>query len=355
MPRWPTTALTERLGIRYPIIQAPMASASTPALAAAVSNAGGLGSHGFAMVPVDGLAAELEAIRARTNRPVNCNFFVHAEPADDPERDRRMAERLAPFYEELGVAPPAGRPVAPFPTFGERHLEILLDAMPAVVSFHFGLPPALHVEAIKAAGAFVIAAATTVEEAVWLEAHGADVICAQGIEAGGHRGTFLSAWPAAQLGTLALVPQVVDAVRCPVVAAGGIMDARGIAAALMLGAAGVQMGTAFLGCPEAKVAPQHRRALHAATDTRLTRAYSGRPARGIANRLIETLAPHEADIPDFPLQGAFTRPLQAAAAERSAVDLMQMWAGQAAPLVRERPAGELVDLLARATERLLAE
>ncbi len=354
MPHWPTTPLTERFGLRYPIIQAPMASAATAELAAAVANAGGLGSYGFAMTPVDRLADEIAAIRRLTNQPVNFNFFCHAPPVPDPARDQQMAERLAPLYAAFDLSPPAGPAAAPYPTFGEAHLEILLPALPTIVSFQFGLPPRFHIEALKAAGAFIIGTATTVEEAVWLVEHGADVICAQGFEAGGHRGTFLRDPAASEIGTLALVPQVVDAVRCPVIAAGGIMDGRGIAAALMLGAAAVQMGTAFLGCPEAKVQPLHRRALHAGTDTRLTKAYSGRPARGIANRLIETLAAHEAEIPDFPLQQHFSRPLNAASALRGSTECLQMWAGQGAPLLRERPAAELLKMLAHEAAALLA-
>ena len=251
---WPDTRLLDRLGIALPIVQAPMAGADSPALAAAVSEAGGLGSLAGALRTPEGLAAAVAEVRARTGRPFNLNFFAHAEPAPDPGRARAWLDRLAPYYAELGLDPPAtlagGR--APF----DAGFCTLVEALrPAVVSFHFGLPEAALMARVKATGAAVLASATTPEEAVWLVARGVDAVIAQGSEAGGHRGTFAEDWRGGggMIGTLALVPQVVDAVAVPVIAAGGIADGRGIAAALALGAAGVQIGTAYLFTPEAAI------------------------------------------------------------------------------------------------------
>lgn len=353
MTAWPKTAFSELLGITYPIVQAPMATTATPALAAAVGNAGGLGSLGFGTSSPDQCRADLEALRAATNRPFNVNFFVHAPPVEDPERRSRMQARLAGYYAELGIEPSASG--TPPPPFDEAMLEVVLATRPPVVSFHYGLPAAAQLRAVKDAGAIVMSSATTVAEARWLEAEGADVVIAQGYEAGGHRGTFRSSFGSAQIGTMALVPQVVDAVRCPVIAAGGIMDGRGIAAALVLGAAGVQLGTAFLNCPEARTHPLHRHALKTSSDEspRVTTFFTGRPARALANRLVLELADAEADVLDFPLQRGMTGPLSEAAAQRGSADFYPMWAGQGAPLVRELPAQALVDALVAEVEQAL--
>ncbi|HEX5079607.1 MAG TPA: nitronate monooxygenase [Geminicoccaceae bacterium] len=353
MASWPQTPLTALLGITYPIVQAPMASAATPALAAAVANAGGLGSLGFGTSGPDQCRAEIGALRAATNRPFNVNFFVHAAPADDPTRRARMQAGLARYYAELGVEPDAS---APPPPFDHAMLEVVLSERPAVVSFHFGLPTPARLRAVKDAGAIVLSSATTVAEARWLEVEGADVVIAQGYEAGGHRGTFRSDFGGAQIGTMALVPQVVEAVRCPVIAAGGIMDGRGIAAALMLGAAGAQLGTAFLGCPETRIHPLHRDALGASTDesAQMTRLFTGRPARALANRLVREMADAEADALDFPLQRGLTVPLGQAAAQRGSADFLSLWAGQGAPLLRRLPATALVETLIEEVEQALA-
>jgi nitronate monooxygenase len=361
MARWPT-ALTDLLGIEHPIIQAPMAGSSTLELAVAVAGAGGLGSLAAAMLPPARLREEVSALRAATNRPFNVNFFVHQPPSDDPARTARMTARLAPYYAELGIAPPTDLP-APSPPFDDAMLEALLAERPKVVSFHFGLPDADQLQALQAIGTVLLASATTVAEARQLAAAGVDAIIAQGNEAGGHQGSFTPSLPGTGTGTMALVPQVVDAVGCPVIAAGGLMDGRGIAAAFMLGAAGVQLGTAFLGCPEASIHPLHRQALQAASDdgTRMTRAFSGRAARGLTNRLIRELAPEAAgaaggsgdDILDFPLQRGLTGPLGQAAARQGSADFMPMWAGQGAALARELPAAELVRRLVAETERAL--
>ena len=263
------TRLTETLGIEVPIVQAPMAGSSDSALAIEVARAGGLGSLPCALLNADAIRREVGKIRQRTQRPINLNFFCHRMPVDDAEQDAKWASVLAPYHAELGVARdrrPAGAVRAPF---ASATCEIVEDLRPAVISFQFGMPDAALVERVRATGATILASATSVDEARWLEDHGADVVIAQGAEAGGHRAMFLTSDVAAQVGTMALVPQVVDAVTVPVIATGGIADARGIAAALMLGADGVQIGTGFLLCPEAITTEMHRRALQDQTETRI--------------------------------------------------------------------------------------
>jgi nitronate monooxygenase len=306
------------------------------------------------MLDPDQLRAGLRDLRAATNRPCNANFFVHAPPAEDPARRARMAARLRPYYDELGIALPEG-PLAPPPPFSDALLEVVLSERPAVVSFHYGLPDAAQLAALRQAGIRILSSATTVAEARWLEAQGVAAVIAQGYEAGGHRGTFQDSFEAARIGTMALVPQIVDAVACPVIAAGGIMDGRGIAAALMLGAAGVQLGTAFLGCPEASVSPLHRAALKTNDGgSRVTKAFTGRPARVLANRYVLEMAEAEDDALAFPLQRALSAPLAQAAAARGSADFMPLYAGQGAPLVREAPAAELLETLVAETEEVLA-
>lgn len=288
---WPSDRLQCLFGIEHPVIQAPMAGASTPAMAVAVSNAGGLGSLGCAMMSPDELRDAARETGAGTNRPVNYNFFVHAEPdlaAYDPAS---MQKALQPFYDEYGLgAPPA--PASPAPAFNDDTLEALLAITPKIVSFHFGLPGVHAIEALKRAGVVLIGNATCVAEARVLEDAGMDAIVAQGAEAGGHRGAFIGAPQENDMGTMALVPLVADAVRVPVIATGGIFDGRGVAASLKLGASGAQIGTAFLRAPECMVSPLHKAALAANADnrTRLTRLFSGRPARAIRNRLTDELA-----------------------------------------------------------------
>jgi nitronate monooxygenase len=320
-----------------------------------VSNAGGLCSLGSARLAPEQLRAGLRELRAATNRPCNANFFVHAPPVEHAARRARMAARLRPYYEELGVALPEG-PLAVPPPFTEAALEVVLEERPAVVSFHYGVPEPAHMAALRHAGIQVLSSATTLEEARWLEAQGVAAVIAQGYEAGGHRGTFRSPFDAARIGTMALVPQIVDAVACPVIAAGGIMDGRGIAAALMLGAAGVQLGTAFLGCPEAAVSPLHRAALKGsgAAGTRVTKGFTGRPARVLANRYALEMADADEDALDFPLQRALSAPLAQAAAARGSADFMALYAGQGTPLARELPAAELLATLVAETERAWA-
>jgi nitronate monooxygenase len=348
---WPRTDLLELLDIAHPIIQAPMAGFATPLLAAAVSNAGALGSLGCAPLPVNAIREQVAALRQTTNRPFNLNFFVHATPARDPAAEARLRQRLAPYFDRLGLGP-VPEVVEPFPSFDEARLALVLELRPRVVSFHFGLPAPAAMRALKAAGSIVLCSATSVAEARRVAAEGADAVIAQGFEAGGHRGTF-DATDTGMTGTMALVPQIVDAVRVPVIAAGGIADGRGIAAAFALGASGVQMGTAFLGCPEASVTPLHRAALRAASDdsTAVTRAFTGRPARALGNRLMKELGEDEA-LP-FPLQAAPLSPIWRVADDAVRRDFLPMWAGQAAPLTRELPAAELVETLVAEAQAIL--
>jgi nitronate monooxygenase len=352
---WPDRRYLDLVGIEIPIVQAPMAGANLAGLAIAVSKAGGLGSLPCGMLTPEQARAEMNLIRQQTNRPYAVNFFCHTPPAPDEARERAWRARLAPYYAELGVdpsAPAAGGGRAPFDDAMGR---LVVELRPRVVSFHYGLPEPAFVDRLKAAGFVIHSSATTVAEAVWLEAHGADAIIAQGWEAGGHRGMFLARDVAAQVGTLALVPQIVDAVRVPVVASGGISDARGIAAAFMLGASAAQIGTGYLLSPEARISAGFRTALRAARDdaTALTNVMSGRPARGLANRVIREIGPMAPDAPEFPLASNALQPLRAKAEAEGSVDFSPLWAGQAAALARDRDAGRLTTFLAAEALALL--
>ena len=336
------------LDLEIPVVQAPMAGVQLGALAAAVSAAGGLGSLPCAVITSEAMAREIELIRARTSRPYNVNFFCHVPPAPDAKREAAWREALAPYYREQGIDPatiPAGPGRSPFTA---EALEALERFAPPVVSFHFGLPEPRLLARVKAWGAKVLASATTVEEARWLEAHGADAVIAQGVEAGGHRGMFLTEDITTQVGTFALVPQVVDAVKVPVIAAGGIADARGVRAALDLGAAAVQVGTAFLMCDEATTSKVHRAALksEAAAHTALTNLFTGRPARGIVNRIMRELGPLSPLAPAFPLATGGIAPLRAKAEAAGIGDFTSLWSGQNARGCREVPAAELLKSLA---------
>ncbi len=335
----------EQLGIRFPIVQAPMAGGpDTPALAAAVSSAGGLGSLGCGYLNAAAIETLCAAMRARTDRPFALNLFVRADEPDDEAAAARVSPALDELRRELGLGAPAPRspPNDPFPL----QLAAVIRARPAVFSFAFGMPGPDQIAAVRAAGILTVGTATTLAEAEALERLGVDAICAQGAEAGGHRGTFLGRFEDALVGTMALVRQMVRQVRVPVLAAGGIMDGAGIRAALALGAAGVQLGTAFMDCPEAGTARAHRRALssEAARVTTITRAFSGRPARGIRNRFVERF--ERIEPAPFPQQQQLTADIRAAAAAAERVDLMQLWAGQAASLIRSMPAADLVGTLA---------
>ncbi|MET0541921.1 MAG: nitronate monooxygenase [Variovorax sp.] len=340
--------IRELFGIALPIVQAPMAGVQGSAMTIAVSNAGGLGSLPCAMLTPDTLRNELQAIASGTDRPWNVNFFCHAPPAPDASREARWRVALAPYYAEFGLDPASVATGAGRAPFAPEIADFLEAFRPPVVSFHFGLPAPALLARVKGWGTKVISSATTVAEARWLEAHGVDAVIAQGLEAGGHRGIFLSADLGTQIGTMALLPQVVQAVRVPVIAAGGIADANGVAAAMALGAAGVQVGTSYMLCPEATTTALHRAALKSVRTehTVLTNLITGRPARGMLNRLMKDLGPLSEAPPEFPLATAALVPLKAAAEALGRDDFSTLWSGQNASGCREVPAAELTRALA---------
>jgi nitronate monooxygenase len=340
--------LQSLVGMELPIIQAPMAGVQGSALALAVAEAGGLGSLPCAQLGLDAMRQELAVIRSRTDRPVNVNFFCHTPPDVCAECEANWRAALAPYYAELGLEPGATAAGARREPFNAEAADILAEFRPAVVSFHFGLPSPDLLARVKRWGAKVLSSATTVEEARWLEARGVDAIIAQGFEAGGHRGMFLSNNLTTQVGTLALVPQIVHAVKVPVIAAGGIADRSGVLAALALGAAGVQVGTAYLLCPEATTSAIHRAALKspAAEHTALTNVFTGRPARGIVNRLVRVLGPIHPAAPEFPLAASAVAPLRARAESQGSGEFSPLWSGQNASGCKEIPAAQLTRELA---------
>lgn len=337
-----------RLGIELPIIQAPMAGVQDSALAIAVAQAGGLGSLPCAMLTPETLRAELERLQAATAQPINLNFFCHTPPVPDATALAGWKETLAPYYAEFGLDPAAGAGGAGRAPFSAALAELITPFRPRVVSFHFGLPSPELLAQVKSWGALVLSSATTVEEALWLAQHGADAIIAQGLEAGGHRGMFLSEDISTQVGTFALLPQIVEAVRLPVIAAGGIATPAGVRAALALGASAVQIGTAYLLTNEARTGTVHRAALKrpAARHTTLTRLFSGRPARGIVNRLIRDLGAMSPAAPAFPLASNAIAPLRSAAEARGDDGFTPLWCGQNASACREIGAAELTRWLA---------
>jgi nitronate monooxygenase len=349
MKAWPDRRILDLFGIESPIILAPMAGPGTAALAIAVSEGGGLGSLPCAQLSGAEIRTALETIRGSTARPINVNFFSHTPAISEPERERAWRALLKPYYLELGLDPEA--PLAP-PSrkpFDSESCALVEELRPEVVSFHFGLPAQDLLDRVRATKARVIGSATTVREARWLESHGCDAVIAMGLEAGGHRGNFLSDDMARQVGTFALAPQIADAVKVPVIAAGGIADARGIVAALALSASAVQIGTAYLFCPEARVPPLHLEALTNAADddTMITNVFTGRPARGIANRLMLEVGAMAPTAPAFPLASSAVGPLRAKSEPTGSRDFMNLWSGQAAHLARRGvPAGELTRVLA---------
>ena len=352
---WRDRRLLDLFDIEHPIVQAPMAGISSPQMAIAASDAGALVSIAAAMLTPETLRAELQLVQQATGRPINVNFFVHKPPVVDAAREAAWRRRLDGYYREFGLSfDGAGGGPARAP-FSAEMCDVLLEYKPRVASFHFGMPDASLVKRLKDAGVVVVSSATTVEEARWLEKNGCDAVIAQGNEAGGHRGIFLSDDIARQPGTMALVPQVVDAVKVPVIAAGGIGDGRGIAAALALGAAGVQVGTAFLLAPEARTTALHRKALAEARDdsTTLTNIFTGRPARSIVNRYVREVGPMSADAPVFPLAAGLSAPLRTAAEAAGSSDFMPLWSGQAPGFAREMPAGVLVQTLVKETSEVL--
>lgn len=340
--------LTDRLGI-HPIIQAPMAGVATPELAAAVSNAGGLGSLGIGANSVDQARTMIERTRALTTRPFNVNVFCHAPALRDAARETAWLAHLAPLFQESGCEVPTELDEI-YRSFVEddEALEMLLETRPAVVSFHFGLPSEARIRALREAGIYTLATATSLREARWIQEQGVDAIVAQGDEAGGHRGCFDPEADDERLSTSVLVRLLVEEMALPIVAAGGIMDGQGVRSALALGASAAQLGTAFLLCPESAANGGYRSNLKSerAGVTRMTTALSGRPARGILNRLIRHAdAVPGATPPAYPVAYDAAKRLNAAAARLGHHEFAAHWAGQGAPLARELPAGELVSRL----------
>jgi nitronate monooxygenase len=349
---WPDRTLLDLFAIDVPVLQAPMAGASDAELAVAVAKAGGLGALPAGMLSGEQVRAQVEQFRAAAgDRPLNLNFLAHKMPVPSNAREHAWRERLKPYYLEFGIDPATPVAGAARMPFDAATCAIVEEIKPAVVSFHYGLPEKELMARVKAAGCKIICSATTVEEARFLETNGCDAIIAQGIEAGGHRGMFLSMDPTTQVGLFALLPQVVDAVKAPVIATGGIADARTMAAALTLGAAAVLL------CPEAKILPPHRAALRDARDdsTVVTNVFSGRPARGLVNRAIRELGPISDIVPEFPLASGALAPLHAKAQAQGSGDFSPLFAGQAAALGRELPAGQLIRTLAAEALDLLPQ
>ena len=345
--------LMRRLKMIHPVIQAPLAGGGdTPELVAAVGEAGGLGFIGAAYLTPQQILEAARAVRTRTARPFGISLFAPQPLPDPPKNPRAALECVAPFYTELGLPPPQA-PAVSADSFGEQ-LAAALEGGASVFSFTFGILPPSAIQAVKARGMFLIGTATTVDEAATLERVGVDAVVTQGAEAGGHRGSFATEFEMGMIGTISLVPQVVDAVHIPVIASGGIMDGRGIAAALALGAQAVQMGTAFLTCDESGVSHAYKEAILNAREheTRLTRAFSGRPARGIVNRFITEVERNtdvDAVLP-FPFQNALTRPLRSAAARQGRAEFLSLWAGQGVRMARRHPAAQLISQLSRETD-----
>ncbi|MBI5264591.1 MAG: nitronate monooxygenase [Bradyrhizobium sp.] len=347
---WPDRRLIDLFKTELPIVQAPMAGVLDAELVIAAAQGGALGSLPCALLSAEKAREQVNIIRQRVAASVSINFFCHTPVAPDAAAEARWTQRLAPYYREFGLDPAAPHDAANRAPFDAAMCEVVEELKPEVVSFHFGLPEQRLLSRVKAAGCIVISSATTVKEAVWLEEHGVDAVIAQGAEAGGHRGMFLTDNIGEQPGTFALVPQVVDAVKVPVIACGGIADGRGIAAAFALGAAGVQIGSAYLRCPESKVSAAARAVLAEASDdsTVITNVMTGRPARGVVNRVMREVGPISPDAPSFPHAATALAPLKAAAEKQGRVDFTNLWAGQAIGMGREVPAAELTRALAGA-------
>jgi nitronate monooxygenase len=345
---WPDRRIIELFKTEFPIVLAPMAGVMDAELVIAAALGGALGSLPCAMISAEKVREQVNVIRQRVSAPINLNFFCHEPVEADPAREAGWKQRLETYHQELGLDPAAPVNAANRAPFDAAFCEVVEVLKPEVVSFHFGLPDQALLRRVKAAGCLVMGSATIVREAIWLEKNGADVIIAQGAEAGGHRGMFLTENIAEQPGTFALVPQVVDAVKVPVIAAGGIADGRGIAAAFALGAAGVQIGSAYLRCPESRVSALARVALAQARDdcTVITNVMTGRPARGVPNRVMREVGPISPHAPAFPHAATALGPLKAAAEKQGKVDFTDLWAGQALTLGREMPATELTRALA---------
>jgi nitronate monooxygenase len=352
---WPDRRLLDLFEIELPIVLAPMAGAMDWELAAEAAEAGACGSLPCAMLSPAQVREQFAKVRERTGKAISLNFFCHIPPVLNNAREDAWRERLKPYYHELAIDPSVPVLSSNRAPFDAEFCAVVEELKPQVASFHFGLPEPALLARVRAAGCRVIGSATTVKEARWLEQRGVDAVIAQGVEAGGHRGMFLTDDLATQAGTFALVPQIVDAVNVPVIAAGAIGDARGIAAALALGAAGVQIGSAYLHCPESRISAPHRAAIKVAGDegTAVTNLMSGRPARGVMNRLMREMGPVDAIAPEFPLASAALAPLRAKAEAAGSGDFSPMWAGQAAALGRAIPARELTRTLADEARALL--
>jgi nitronate monooxygenase len=341
------TRIVDLFGIELPVIQAPMAGANGPEMVIAVSEAGGFGSLPGALHTPRQLIEALDTVRAGTRRPINVNFFAYSAAPEDATKQNTWRERLSPYYAELGIAPDPNAATNRRAAFDDDFCAIVEQFRPEVVSFHFGLPVAPLVARVKRAGAKVISSATTVAEARWLEAHGVDAVIAMGAEAGGHRGNFLGDDMTTQVGTFSLVPQIVASVRVPVIAAGGIVDRSGVVAALALGASAVQVGTAYLFTPEARIHAVYRAALDARDrSTAITNAFTGRPARGIVNRLMRDLGAMSDLPPPFPTAADALAPLRSAAEAAGRDDFSPLWAGESFSLAQPMSAAALTRLLA---------
>lgn len=352
---WTENRVTKLLDIEMPIVQAPMAGFSTLPMALAVAGAGGLGSMACAAMAPEALEELLAAVQVPEAGALNLNFFVHQTPPGDAAKDQAWLTRLKPWYEAEGQAPPEHLSPDILTPFGEEECAVLERATPRVASFHFGLPSSKLTGRLKAAGWKIISSATTLEEALWLEDHGCDIVIAQGLEAGGHRGMFLTTDTAAQKGIMALVPQIIDAVNVPVIAAGGIGDGRGIAAAFALGASGVQLGTAFLHTHEARMSQLQYAAMSGDANpvTALTNVLSGRPARAVVNRAIKELGPLTEDAPPFPKALGAIGPIKQAAESKGRADFSAHYCGQAAYLGCRTGAAQLVRDLSAAALALM--
>ena len=356
---WPNRRVIELFDIAHPILLAPMAGAIDAEIAVEVAEVGGLASIPCAMLTPEKLREQFEAFKTRTRKPLNVNFFCHVAPTPSNAREHAWREQLKPYYQELGIDPAAPVPSSNRAPFDAAFCEVVEELKPEVVSFHFGLPEDALLRRVQQIGCRILSSATSVKEARWLEQKGVDAVIAQGFEAGGHRGHFLSDAVSdalfSQAGTFALVPQIVDAVKVPVIAAGAISDARGIAAAFMLGASGVQIGSAYLHCPESKISGVHRAALARATDdgTTVTNLMTGRPARGLVNRLMREVGSINAIAPEFPLAAGALAPLRAKAEAQGSGDFSPLWSGQAAALGHVLPARELTQQLATRAQQLL--
>lgn len=333
---WPDRRLLDLFKIDVPIVQAPMAGVQDADVMIGAAEGGALASLPCAMLTVEKAREQINIVRQRVSAPVNMNFFVHKHADASASQEAQWRKRLAAYFNELGIDPNAEIVAANRAPFDDKMCALVEELKPEVISFHFGLPDRALMTRVKNAGCIVIASATIVKEAIWLEQNGVDAIIAQGAEAGGHRGMFMTENIAEQPGTFALVPQVVDAVKVPVIAAGGIADGRGIAAAFALGAAGVQIGTVYLHTPESKVSAGGRKALSEASDdsTVITNVMTGRPARGVANRLMKEVGPISPDAPTFPHAATALTPLKAAAEKLGRTDFTNLWAGQAVGLKR---------------------